>query len=303
MIGHLRIKNPWSQLALFLGLFGVSFMITGVISIFIYQANGIDPQNFDLTKPDVISTMKAVQAVMSVVLFMLPSLVFAHFTFTGRYSYFLGFRKAEKSNMYILAVIGILLAFPFVMWLGYLNQQIELPEYLNRLEEDASRQMAGFLKVNKPTDVIVNLLIVAALPAIGEELCFRGALQRIIIHLTKNPWTGIIVTAFLFSALHMQFQGFLPRMFLGVMLGTFYWYSASLWTSIAAHFVYNAAQVLMVSYNPEFATGNPEFPVLYAVASGLVVWAIVWYYRRQSNITWSKVYRTDDLTPTNQFLA
>ena len=303
MIGHLRIKNPWSQLALFLGLFGVAFILTGLISILIYQANGVNPQKPDLTNPDVINTMKGVQATMSVVLFMLPPLLFAQFTFTGRYSYFLGFRKAQKSNMYILAVIGMLLSFPFVLWLGELNQVIPLPDYLNNLEEDASRQMTSFLKVENTRDVLVNLFIVAVLPAIGEELCFRGALQRVLIHISKNPWIGIILTAFLFSALHMQFKGFLPRMFLGVVLGAFYWYSASLWTSIIAHFIYNAAQVLLVSYNQDFATGNPELPVLYAIASGLVVWAIVWYYSRQSTVTWSKVYRTDDLTPTNQFLA
>ena len=139
--------------------------------------------------------------------------------------------------------------------------------------------------------------------AIPEELFFRGALQRIIIHLTKQPFIGIVITGILFSALHFQFEGFLPRMLLGMILGFFYWYSGSIWTNIAAHFVNNAVQVLAVSYMPKFVNKNPETPLLAAMASAVAVWAILWFYQRESTITWAKVYKPNDLTPYNQFLA
>jgi len=112
-----------------------------------------------------------------------------------------------------------------------------------------------------------------------------------------------VITAILFSALHFQFQGFLPRMFLGIVLGAFYWFSGSLWPSIAAHFANNALQVIAVSYMPELASENPEAPVLAAVASGIAVWAILWFYSKQSTVTYNKVYRIDDLTSSNQFIA
>ncbi len=86
-------------------------------------------------------------------------------------------------------------------------------------EKEASKQMQAFLKVKNSSDVIINILLVALLPAICEEVFFRGCLQRILIYAFKSPWTGIIVTAALFSAFHMQFEGFLPRMFLGALLG------------------------------------------------------------------------------------
>jgi membrane protease YdiL (CAAX protease family) len=92
-------------------------------------------------------------------------------------------------------------------------------------------------------------------------------------------------------------------MFLGIVLGALYWFSGSLWTSIAAHFVNNAVQVIAVSYAPKYIDKNPEFPIVLALASGLIVWAILWFYQKQSTVTWSKVYKTDDLTPHNQFLA
>jgi membrane protease YdiL (CAAX protease family) len=112
-----------------------------------------------------------------------------------------------------------------------------------------------------------------------------------------------VLTAVLFSALHMQFLGFLPRMFLGIVLGAFYWFSGSIYTSMIAHFVNNAVQVLFASYAPEYIDKNPETPLLAGIASGIVVWAILWFFQKQTTITYSKVYNTDELTPTNQFMA
>lgn len=306
MIGHLRIKSPWSQLFLFIGLFGASYLLTGFVSLAIYQANGISlfpVENINLEDPHTVYILKVVQAVSSVMLFILPAFFFVRIAFTGNYSYHLGFKKADKMNMYALAIIGILIALPFVFWLGDLNQRIPMPESLSKLEEDASKQMMAFLKMRKPYDIIVNVIVIALLPAIAEELCFRGVLQRIIIHITRNAWSGIIITAILFSALHLQFQGFFPRIVLGVMLGAFYWYSGSIWTCILAHFANNAVQVLVVSYMPKYIDKNPDAPLLYALVSGLAAGAILWYYQRQSEVTWAKVYKSDDITPYNQFLT
>ncbi len=120
------------------------------------------------------------------------------------------------------------------------------------LEKDTTKQVQAFLKADNIFDIIINVFVIAFLPAVCEEICFRGALQRIIINLSKNAWLGIIITAILFSALHMQFLGFLPRMFLGIVLGALYWYSGSIWPSVLAHFVNNAVQVVGVSYAPEY---------------------------------------------------
>jgi membrane protease YdiL (CAAX protease family) len=171
------------------------------------------------------------------------------------------------------------------------------------MEEESGRLLAAILKVRNKFDIVVNVVIIALLPAIAEEMCFRSGLQRILIQLTRNPWVGIVLTAVLFSALHMQFLGFLPRMFLGIVLGAFYWFSGSIYTSMIAHFVNNAVQVLFASYAPEYIDKNPETPLLAGIASGIVVWAILWFFQKQTTITYSKVYNTDELTPTNQFMA
>lgn len=295
MIGHLRIKSPWKQLAVLLAFPLLLFLAGALITT--------EPPKVNLADPEVINSMKWAQAFTSLILFVLPTFLFAVFTFTGKYTYFLGFKKAENTNMYVLAVLCILLAFPFVLWLGHLNQKIQLPSSMMELEDKAAGQLEAFFNSNKPVDVIMNVIVIGLFPAVCEELFFRGALQRILIQITRNAWAGIIVTAFLFSALHLQFQGFMPRMFLGIVLGALYWYSGSLWTCILAHFVNNAVQVIAVSFAPKYINTNPDTPLLASIISGVAVWAILWYYRRQSTITWSKVYRTDDLTPTNQFIA
>ena len=306
MPGHLRIISPWTQLVLFLMLFGACFLITGLVTLVILNANGLPAstlQRVDLKDPHTITVLKIVQAVSTFGSFIVPSVLFALITFTGRYGYFLGFKKAEKVNMYVLASICILLALPFAILLGDLNQRIPMPDSLKKMEEVATKQMSAFIKGNSTIDIIVNVLVIGLIPGIGEEICFRGVLQRILIQITRSPWTGIVLTAILFSSLHLQFSGFLPKMFLGVLLGAFYWYSGSLWTSILAHFVNNAVQVVLVSFAPKYITENPDTPLLAAIACGIAVWAIIWFFQRQSSITFAKVYKPDDLRPYNQFLA
>src|SRR6185437_12602132 len=133
-------------------------------------------------------------------------------------------------------------------------------------------------------DLYINLLVVAIIPAMFEEICFRGALQRIMIYLFKNHWAGIIVTGILFSAFHLQFQGFLPRMFLGILLGAAYWYSGSLWTAILAHAFFNGIQVIMVSQNPRMVNETPVVPWYLVLASMVLVIGILVYMRKRSTL-------------------
>ena len=305
MIGYSPVKSPRSQLGLFLGLLGISFVVGYLILGIIGFSLGLQDQmvegKLDWSRPEVLSAMKIMQAVSSLLIFLLPAFTFAHIVNDGRPSPFLGLKKAGPKQLYLLAAGGIILAFPFVFWLGELNHLLPLPKWMGQFEEDATKQMLQFLKADSVGDVILNVIIIAFLPALCEEVCFRGALQRIMIHLTKSPWTGIIVTSVLFSALHLQFYGFLPRMFLGVFLGAIYWYSGSLWPSILAHFVYNAIQVVAVSYMPKYIEQNPPVPVMLALASGLIVFGIIWLSNKFSTNTYKKVYEPEDVNRNNEF--
>ena len=102
--------------------------------------------------------------------------------------------------------------------------------------------------MKKPADLVLPVILVGALPAIGEELFFRGILQKLFIQIFKSAWPGIIFTGFLFSAIHMQFMGFLPRMALGIILGALYWYSGSIYISMLGHFVFNTINILLIYF-------------------------------------------------------
>jgi membrane protease YdiL (CAAX protease family) len=256
---NLRYSSPWMQLAIFLGMLGIAFFAILVFTI-IVGLLPIDPHS--------AGAIKFLQALDTILLFGIPSYLYARMTFKERPLYHLGFRPAVKWPFYILAILLLCSAFPLEGWLGVLNRQLPLPQWMIRLEKDNDSQVTALLKVTTSFDVFINLLVVAVIPAIFEEMFFRGALQKIMIQLFRSPWTGIVVTAILFSAFHMQFQGFIPRMFLGILLGAVYWYSGSLWANILAHCFFNGIQVVAATYYPRLVSdSNPSVPVLAIVIS------------------------------------
>jgi uncharacterized protein len=307
MDGHLRVKSPWSQLGIFLGLLGagfiVGYLIMGIVAFSLGLQDATSMGKLDWSRPEVLRGMKIIQALSSILIFFLPAFVFALIVYGGKATSFLGLKPAPLKPMYILAIVLIIVAFPFVFWLGEVNQLIPLPKWMGDLEHEATKQMQQFLKADNIGVVFLNVLIIALLPAICEEVCFRGALQRIMIHITRNAWIGIIVTSILFSALHLQFQGFLPRMFLGIILGAIYWYSGSLWPSILAHFVNNAIQVIVVSYAPHYIEKNPPVPIFLAGFSALLIWGLLYVFKTTSKVSYQKIYEPDDLNRNNQFFA
>ncbi len=296
MSNYLKIPSPWSQLGLFLGLTGGSLVLA---SIAILLLPGVHQGQM----PTDSGTLKLVQTVTSVILFGVPSFFYARMTFRDHPLAHLGFRPAVKSNYYLLVTVLLFCAFPLEGWLGMINQHAHLPAWMVKSEDDIDRQVAAILQVHHSWDLLVNLLVVAILPAIFEEMCFRGALQRILIHIFKSPWAGIIVTAILFSSFHMQFAGFLPRMFLGVLLGAAYWYSGSLWTTILAHGFFNGIQVVLATLYPKMVTGNPSVPLYLALISLVIVVGLLAYMRKESTVTYAQVYHTGKMDEFDEFMS
>jgi hypothetical protein len=289
---NLRIPSPLSQLALFFMLYGVGWILAQIVGGVLLGARlGLhELRGIDATDPRITGTLKLIQALSTLILFGGTAFIFAWRTFSDRPMYHLGFRPADKSNYYLLAVLLLLFSIPFEGLLGQLNKAIPLTESMLRSEKEADKQIAAFLKAGSPLDVVINVFVMALLPAIFEEACFRGVLQRILIRLCRNPWVGIVLTGALFSALHFQFMGFLPRMFLGILLGAIYWYSGSLWAAILAHFFTNGIQVVAAMYYPRFITENPPVPVFTALISLAIVVGLLVVVRKQSTVSYDEVY-------------
>ena len=163
----------------------------------------------------------------------------------------------QHSAVLVLLAVGIMIcAMPGINLLVDLNGRIELPESLDFIEQKLQAMEAAaaalterFLQADTIGQLLLNIGLMALLPALAEELSFRGTLQQI----TKGerlPVTGyrkhiaVWVTAIVFSAIHMQFYGFIPRMLMGAMFGYIFVWSGSLWFPILMHFTNNCVAVL-----------------------------------------------------------
>jgi membrane protease YdiL (CAAX protease family) len=300
---NLKITSARKQLGLFIFLLGACFLVAALFSQSLLLARGIvstQHPSVDFSNPGLSpGLLKFIQGTSTVIIFGVPPLLFSLLTFRSRNLHFLGFRKPERSLFYLMGIALLFCSFPLEGWLGQINHGLPLPAWMVSAEKDADKQIGVLLRTDSPIDIFINLFIIALLPAICEEACFRGALQRILIQSFKNPWAGIVITGAIFSFIHFQFEGFLPRMFLGILLGALYWYSGSLWVSILAHFFTNGIQVVAVTFYPRLINENPSVPVLAALISTAIVLGLLVIIRRQSTTTFNRVYEENSLTFSN----
>lgn len=248
--------NPATKFLLLICLFLVFLGVASVAQVVIL-ASYADIKSItdmaaltDYTNPNVINGMKTAQAVSAILSFIIPALLFAFISSEKK----LGYLKLSTPFTLALASAVVLLVFammPTINHLGELNNKMSLPGFMSEIEtwmkdsEDQLQKLTeAFLKMNSFGDLLINLFVIALLAAIGEELFFRGAMQNILIDWIKNKHAAIWITAVLFSAMHVQFFGFLPRMLLGLILGYLYVWSNSLWVPILFHFINNGAAVV-----------------------------------------------------------
>ena len=182
-------------------------------------------------------------------------------------------------------MFGMTVALPLINWLAELNKQMSLPEAFREIEiwmqESEARLEVLTEAYTKGTSIgvlLLNLFVVAFMAALSEELFFRGILQKVAIECTRNKHVGVWLAAIIFSAFHLQFYGFIPRMLMGAFLGYLFVWSGSLWPSILAHFVNNGMAVLLIWLSNRGAIGSDADKVgiqpgdwIYAAGSAALV--------------------------------
>ena len=163
--------------------------------------------------------------------------------------------KAPKVNLLFLVAILSICWMPLMGLANEWNQKMVFPEFMKgierwmrEMEDSAAKTTEAILKMNNPTGLFVNLLVIAVTPAICEEFIFRGAVQRTIFRIKSNPHVAIWLSAAIFSAIHFQFYGFLPRLLLGAAFGYVYFWTGSIWYAVFAHFLNNAYAVCVAYY-------------------------------------------------------
>ena len=222
----------------------------GCILLFTILAAG---SVFLFEQPLSVNALKWVQFFQSTAMFLLPPLCMAYLWYQEPIKW-LKIEKFQSFKISGAAIAIMLVALPAINLLAHINQQMALPAFLEPLEqwmktaeENAAHLTEQFLSVTTLGGLIINLLLMAVLPAIAEELTFRGVLQHLFTpkHQSSIPHLAIWCSAILFSAIHMQFYGFIPRMLMGALFGYMLAWTGSLWIPILMHFTNNAMAVLL----------------------------------------------------------
>jgi len=205
----------------------------------------------DYSDPQTVLALKYFQIVNQVGVFIAPAIIFVILT-DDYYSRYLNLDNRIRRLSIIFGFILLWVSMPFINWLVQINNEMHLPSYLAGIEtwmrnsEDNAQKLTDAFFVTKTWGgFMVNLLMIAVLAAIGEELIFRGILVKLFREWTGNVHLAVIIPALLFSALHLQFYGFFGRLVLGIILGYLFVWSGSLWVPIVIHFLNNAMAVIV----------------------------------------------------------
>lgn len=254
--GKMISSHPVKKLILWLGLIVVLTLIA-VVGYNVYAG---------LVGEQTIGQLRTLQVAQTLCVFVVPSLLAAYIWSHDALDW-LYMKQGISWPLLLLIPVLMLLDAPFINLLSHLNEQIVLPDFLRALEdilkaqeEQAAQLTEAFLRVDTLWGLMGNVVLMAILPALGEELCFRGTclglidpmrqhrMQRsgksLLIRLSGRTHIAIWVTAIIFSLIHFQFYGFVPRMLLGALLGYLLCWTGSLWAPILAHFTNNALAVV-----------------------------------------------------------
>lgn len=200
----------------------------------------------EMANPSYKEVLRWIQVISTFFVFLVPSVVMA-FYMSRRPMRFLGFNRFVSPRQYFITLLIMLAALPLSGALGDLNEMIPLTPALETkfkfLEDQYMQQVKVISSIKCMTDYIASLILIALLPAFFEEMLFRGGLQNLLFRQTKNVWIAVLATSIIFSAFHMSFYGFLPRMMLGVVLGLIYQWTGNLWLPTLGHFLNNAIGV------------------------------------------------------------
>jgi len=248
--------------------------------------------------------LKFFQLINQLGVFVLPALAFAYL-YNRKPVEYLHLDKRIPWRHLLLSIILIFVSMPAINRMVVWNEQMDLPDFFNGLEtwmknsETQTKQLTdAFLNVTSFIGLLGNLLIIAFLAAIGEELLFRGVILKLLMKSMKNIHLAVLISAILFSGLHMQFYGFLPRAILGILFGYVFIWSGSLWLPMVLHFIFNGISVVAAYlYNIGSITTDLDSlgntPNNYVVLISVVVSLLILFYLQRIRVTSSAMQQEE----------
>ncbi|MBN3035502.1 MAG: CPBP family intramembrane metalloprotease [Bacteroidales bacterium] len=250
--------RPIFMQLIFLGLLVVaSFlatMLAGMLLVLPFTGGGLMEMATnldDFSDPETVALLKYFQIVNQLGVFVIPSIAFAVFA-TGKPWDYLNMNRFPKGRLVFFSVLLIIFSVPWINQLVVWNESWQLPgsmagmeRWMKHTEEQARQLTDAFMKNTTWQGFAVNLLMISVLAGVGEELLFRGVLQKLFTALFRNIHWGVFSASLLFSVMHLQFYGLVPRLLLGIMFGYLLVWTGSLWIPVLLHALFNGVTVVV----------------------------------------------------------
>jgi len=296
---YILTLSPFRKLLLFIGLVFIFALITAMAGLLIGKVwlnvslQTLSQMIISPVTPEEISFLRFYQFFSQIGVFFLP--VFALVFFTSKnISGYLSMNSRPGSVAIFITIILVYSSLPFNGFLTSINENMQLPAAFAGIEQwmkDKETQANGLVEIilstNSVNVLMISLVVVALMPALGEELFFRGVLLKLFRQITHNIHWAVLISAFIFSFFHLQFYGFLPRFMMGLMLGYLFVITQNLWIPILFHFVNNASSVILfyLHYNGYIQLSMDKFGttqnMVYIIGSLLmIIWLMVMLYQR-----------------------
>ncbi len=285
-----------SQLAILMILFGFMYLGSGIFLLPLTSAWLHIPLKDvleALQKPENVNAIRFFQFASTFIAMALPAFIFARIMNNKPFKY-TGFNSAISGKQVFLIIAIMFMALFVSEALSKVNEMIPLSsgleKYFRSLEDEYNKEVLAVANMKTLQDYLLSLFIIAFLPAIFEEMLFRGTLQPIMINLTRNAFMGILLTSIFFSAIHLSYYGFLPRIALGLIIGYVFYYSKNLWLSSLTHFLYNAygvTQMYMLSKQGMLtseAMNDDGVSVYYGLIAAVALYGIFIFFKRESEV-------------------
>lgn len=230
----------------------VSLMLLGCLFVFFLMATAFIMQFLIGKIPNQAGALRIGAVVQDLFIFVIPAIATAMVS-TRLPARLLLVDNTPRLNILLLTLILMLVSVPAMNMLVEWNDSLKLPDsmaaiaaQMRAMEESAQNSVEILMGGSSVGSLIISILIIGIMAGFSEELFFRGALQR-LLSFSLNVHVAIWLSAFIFSAFHLQFFGFFPRFLLGAFFGYLLYWSGSLWLPIAAH-VFNNSLVAIVQW-------------------------------------------------------
>lgn len=265
------VLSLWQRLMLLLFIFIVCYALTAVLALIIGKVLSHNPA----------AAMRISTVLQDVLCFIVPAIATV-LVVTRRPAELLCIQDPPSPRLIILVGIILFVSIPLEENIIYWNYNIQVPAWADdfaafaRHMEEVSFESTKILLANASVGgLILNILLIGVAAGFSEELLFRGCFQRLLTTGGVNRHVAVWTVAIVFSAMHFQFFGFVPRMLLGAYFGYLLLWSGNLWLSVTAHILNNTMYVIVAWNEVRLGHELTSEPMLYstplAIASGVMI--------------------------------